>query len=92
MDVLRYFPGYVLYRFVRPRHNFTITENDIMIKYYIIQPKISGTFKCSTFKFLEMDQLIEKWKIEILMMRVYGDKQRSQEEVCRLFIELYLSQ
>lgn len=36
-----------------------------------------------------MDQLTEKQRIQILMIRGYGDRQRSHEEVCHVFSELY---
>lgn len=36
-----------------------------------------------------MDHLSERQRIEILIMRGYGDLQRSQDQVCALFNELY---
>ncbi|KAJ8937048.1 hypothetical protein NQ318_019390 [Aromia moschata] len=35
------------------------------------------------------DRLSEKQRIEILIIREYGDMQRSQDQVCALFNELY---
>lgn len=36
-----------------------------------------------------MDQLSERHRIQILIIRGYGDRQRPHEEVCRIFNELY---